>query len=77
MSQSFFRFEKAWYDGELWVIHEKSESAENARAMAFCSSELLPIYDGGDFLIVAVNNAAFYMHGTMPYQFEGFLGTQI
>ena len=35
MSQSFFKLDKSWYDGELWTIPGDYQN------MCFCDSELL------------------------------------
>lgn len=71
MSQSFFKLDKSWYDGELWVIPGDYQS------MAFADSEVLKIYDGGDFIIAAIRNYPFYLKGLNPVFFSGFLHTQI
>ena len=34
-------------------------------------------YDGGDFIIAAVRNYPFYLHGQNPACFSGFLCSQI
>ena len=71
MPQSFFKLDKKWYDGELWIIPGDYQN------MAFCDSEILPIYDGGDYLIAAIRNYPFYLHGQNPACFKGFLKSQI
>lgn len=70
MAQSFFKLDKAWYDGEIWVIPGDFEN------FAICDSEMLKIYDGGDYIIVAIQNYPFYLHGQNPVCFSGFLCSQ-
>lgn len=67
MSQSFFKLDKSWYDGELWTIPGEYQN------MCFCDSELLRIYDGGDFIIAAVRKYPFYLHAQNPVFFTGYL----
>ena len=71
MSQSFFKLDKAWYDDELWVIPGDYQN------IVFCDSEILKIYDGGNYIIAAVCNDQFYLHGLNPICFPGFLCIQI
>lgn len=70
MAQSFFKLDKSWYDGEIWVIPGDYQS------MAFADSELFKIYDGGDFIIAAISIYPFYLKGLSPVFFSGFLHTQ-
>ena len=71
LSQTFFKLEKTLYDGELWIIPGDIQN------MAFSDSEILPIFDGGDYLIAAIGNYSFYLHGQNPAYFRGFLRSQI
>ncbi len=71
MSQSFFKLDKAWYDDGLWIIPGDYQN------MAFSDVEILPIYDGGDYIIAAIQNYPFYLHDTNPAHFKGFLRNQI
>lgn len=71
MPQSFFKLDKKWYDGELWIIPGDFED------FAIADSGVLKIYDGGDYIIAAIRNYPFYQHGCNPVYFSGFLRTQI
>lgn len=70
MPQSYFKLNKNWFDGDLWVIPGDYQN------MAFCETELLKIYDGGDYIIAAIRNYPFYLHGQNPVHFSGFLCSQ-
>lgn len=70
MPQSFFKLDKAWFDGELWIIPGDFED------FAISDSEVLEIYDGGDYIIAAIRNYPFYLHRTNPVYLFGFLCTQ-
>lgn len=71
MSKSFFRLQKSWYDGELWIIPGDYQN------MAFCDSQIFKICEDTNTVIAMVDNYSFYLHGQNPVFFEGFLKSYI